>query len=85
MNTTFNQKRKPTAGRYFVIRALKREGHTRAGAISIARQRIACGGQGHFHVLLVVHVTAVVRLKRVPVITVEEVKNSKSRRKRMVR
>ncbi len=76
MKATSSKKRKPAVGRFFVVRALDRKGYTRAGAISLARQRIDCGGQGHSHTLLVVQVEAVVRLKRGWASTVEEVRNS---------
>jgi len=86
MNASSVQKRRPVAGQFFVVRALDRKGHTRAGAVALARRRIERGGQGHSHALLVVEVAAVVRLKKAATITVEEVKNSRSkRRKRIVR
>jgi hypothetical protein len=74
MNTTSSRKRKPATGQCFVVRALNRKGHTHAGAIALARRRIARGGRGYSHTLLVVQVAAVVRLKQVSAITVEEVK-----------
>lgn len=84
MKATESRKRKATAGQFFVIRALDRTGHTHAGAIALAQRRIARGGQGSSHVLLVAQVAAVVRLKKVPTITVETVKKPKDkRRKRM--
>lgn len=82
MNATSRKKRKPAAGQFFVVRALDRKIHTRAGAISLARRRINCGAQGHSHALLVVKVEAVVRRKLVPAITVEEVESSKSYRRK---
>ena len=79
MNATASQKRKPTAGQFFVIRALDRTGHTRAGAIALAHRRIARRGPGYSHVLLVAQVAAIVRLKKISAITVEVVKNSQSK------
>jgi hypothetical protein len=74
MNKTSSKKHRPASGQFFVVRALDRSGHTRAGAVALARRRIACGGPGHSHALLVVQVEAVVRLKRVSAITVEEIR-----------
>jgi len=86
MNVASRKRRKPKAGQFFVVRQLDRKGHTRGGAISLARRRINCCAQGHSHALLVVKVEAVVRRKLIPAITVEEVESSKSyRRKEMVR
>ena len=75
-------KRKPTPGQFFVVRALDRRGHTRAGAIALARRRIASRAKGHSHALLVVQVAAVVRLKQFSAIAVEVVKNSQTKRRK---
>ena len=85
MNAAARLRRKIKSGDSFVVRACDRHGHTHAGAVALARRRIA-RGQGHSHTLLVVQVTAVVRLRKVTAISVEEVNASPSKRsKPMVR